>query len=103
LYFVGNTHFITWSILNWFGCVVKFFFSIENEGNFDQEKDENPMEFNEKKRQKLGSGIQESFLHPKAFKIEKMTLPKKTEQPKKQTKQPVKKEAKTLQHRFNII
>ena len=73
-----------------------FFCSLEN-------ADENPMEFNEKKGKLLGSSIQESFLHPKPFKIEKMTLPKKTER-KKTTKQlGGKSENKVSKHRFNIV
>jgi hypothetical protein len=92
---------------NWFCYIVKFYhFSNENDTDLISElnqKVENPMEFNEKKRKKLGSAIQESFLHQKSFKIEKMTLPKKTE-PNKQFKQKGgSTETKAPKHRFNVV
>ena len=43
-----------------------------------QEKNINPLEFNASKRKLLGDGVQESFLNPKPFKVEKMTLPSAT-------------------------
>jgi hypothetical protein len=86
-------------LLFFFNATLPIFFSVENEN----ESNENPMEYNEKKRKLLGSGIHDSFLHPKPFKIEKLTLPKKMEA-KKQTKQlEALKGSKITKHRFNII
>jgi hypothetical protein len=71
-----------------------------------QEKSENPVEFNNRKRKMLGDGIQDSFLHPKPFKVEKMTLPStsKSSENKREDKKVVPSKKLNLpKHRFNVI
>ena len=80
-----------------FSYIAKYFSSFDKAAKID----ENPLEFNEKKRKLLGPGLQESFLHPKAFKIEKLTLPKNTEK-KKSTKQSGG-NTEVKKHRFNVV
>jgi hypothetical protein len=65
---------------------------------------ENPLEFNAKKKKLLGEGIQESFLHPKPFKTEKLNVPKneKTFIMKEERKAALPK-SKVPKHRFNVI
>ena len=45
-------------------------------------QDLNPFDFNESKRKRLGSAIQDSFLHPKLIKTNKIIF-QKTSEPKK--------------------
>ncbi len=74
----------------------QIFYRLDSETTQDvNDLAENPIEFNAKKRKLLGEGIQESFLNPKPFKIEKMVLPSS------QKTQPNSK--KTPKHHFNII
>jgi hypothetical protein len=66
---------------------------------------ENPVEFNNRKRKMLGDGIQDSFLHPKPFKVEKMTLPStsKSSGIKREDKKVPSKNLNLPKHRFNVI
>ena len=83
-----------------FATLPIFFSSGESEEKDFDKISENPLEFNAKKRKALGDGIQESFLHPKPFKTEKMTLtnPKRM----KEEKKPIK-DIKMPKHKFDII
>jgi hypothetical protein len=49
--------------------------------------DENPMEFNEKKRKNLDPGVYESFMNPKKIKIGKLILPQRPKSEKTKKKQ----------------
>jgi hypothetical protein len=62
----------------------------------------NPIAFNDEKRKRLGNAIHHSFLHPKPFKIGKLSLatPKEVKVEKKSLEQKPMKERK---HKFNII
>ena len=64
-----------------------------------EEKD--PLEYNLEKRKRMGSPIQESFLHPKLIKIDKITLKKK---PKSEIKSPPKPvSSKVINHKFKFF
>jgi|FrelakmetLWP11LW_1041352.scaffolds.fasta_scaffold101027_1 hypothetical protein len=71
----------------------------------DDPETENPIAFNAQKRKQLGDAIQESFLHPKPFKIEKMSLPTSTKRSeiKKEEKKTLSKNSNIPKHRFNVI
>jgi hypothetical protein len=45
-----------------------------NNANFRADSDLNPSDFNERKRKMLGSAVQESFLHPKIIKTDKIVF-----------------------------
>ena len=67
-----------------------------------------PIEFNNEQKKRLGEAIHHSFLHPKAFKIGKLSLtktaPKKTSPSIKTEKNMSdKKNIKEAKHKFNII
>lgn len=74
-------------------------------------QDEDPIQFNEVKRKRLGESIQESFLHPKLIKTNKITFASETSKPKKPSEkskstltkiEPLKVE-KTVKHKFQLI
>lgn len=86
-----------------FYSVANFFFSMnstDHEKNIDVET-LNPIKFNDEQRKRLGDAVHHSYLHPKPFKIGKLSLgitPTKSE--KKTANHNTVKEAK---HKFNII
>jgi hypothetical protein len=87
-------------------CQTIFFFFRSSSSNDDQKIDVaklDPIKFNDEKRKRMGDAIHHSFLHPKPFKIGKLSLPKPTniiKDEKKTEKQKVVKESK---HKFNIL
>jgi hypothetical protein len=79
---------------------------LEEDDKNVQEKNINPLEFNASKRKLLGDGVQESFLNPKPFKVEKMTLPSATKTIVLKKDKNVNSKIigkKTPKHRFNVI
>ena len=80
-----------------------------NDEQFSQ--DEDPIEFNEIKRKRLGEPIQDSFLHPKLIKTNKITFESEPSKPKKLSEkskstltktEPMKVE-KVVKHKFQLI
>ncbi len=65
---------------------------------------EDPEEYNSKKRKILGEGVFESFMHPKKFKTGKIELKSESLTEKNQRKEPrTFVEPKQSKHKFNII
>lgn len=62
-----------------------------------------PISFNNEKRKRLGDGIHESFLHPKPFKIGKISIVDLKQPVKKEKKNSFKKVLKVTEHKFKII
>ena len=73
----------------------------------DNEHDlKDPIEFNLEKRKRLGSAIQESFLHPKLIKTDKIIFKKPAVKKELNSEQTVKKPVlseKSLKHKFKFI
>ena len=98
--------------------------NLEGFGNVDTNKsdgeeglNEDPIEFNETKRKRLGESLQESFQHPKLIKTDKISfgsqLPKIPAEKSKKTStklkiEPLKKtdsskDSKITKHKFQVI
>ena len=63
----------------------------------------NPIAFNDEKRKRLGNAIHHSFLHPKPFKIGKISIVDLKQPVKKEKKNSFKKVLKVTEHKFKII
>jgi hypothetical protein len=62
-----------------------------------------PESFNNEKRKRLGEAVHHSFLHPKPFKVGKLSLPKIDLPIKQEKKTNNDKLVKNSKHKFKII
>jgi hypothetical protein len=79
-----------------------FFFRKNDEQKVDVTKLD-PIKFNDEKRKRLGDPIHHSFLHPKPFKIGKLSLSKPINAVKDEKKTEKQKTVKESKHKFNIL
>ena len=66
----------------------------------ESQMNEDPIEFNAKQQKRLGGAIQDSFLHPKVIKTDRVVLQKEEPIAKTITKNVP---PKSINHKFNVI
>ena len=71
--------------------------------NIEEEQfKKDPLEFNLEKRKRMGSPIQDSFLHPKLIKTDKIFFKRPQNSERNETKETLK-DVKSVKHKFKFI
>lgn len=72
--------------------------------DIDMSHSNNPLEYNEMKRKRMGSPVQQSFMHPKIIKTDKIQLQPSYSTVKKKTfNQPKPQSEKAIKHKFQFV